>query len=75
MRLSSQATSTAAELIALSGERNRYKKGPLGVVKEGAYADLVLVDGNPLEDITILADPDKNVKMVMKDGKIYKNTL
>jgi imidazolonepropionase-like amidohydrolase len=70
-----QATSTAAELIALSGERNRFKKGPLGVIKEGAYADLVIVDGNPLKDITILADPEKNLKLIMKDGKIYKNTL
>jgi imidazolonepropionase-like amidohydrolase len=70
-----QATSIGAELIAFSGERNRYKEGPLGVIKEGAYADLVMVDGNPLEDISILSDPDKNLRLIMKDGKIYKNTL
>jgi len=62
-------------LIAFSGERNRYKEGPLGVIIEGAYADLVMVDGNPLEDIKILSDPNKNLRLIMKDGKIYKNTL
>lgn len=69
------ATSNGGELLALSGPRNRYREGPLGVIQEGAYADLVIVEGNPLEDITILADPDKNVKLVMKDGVVYKNTL
>ena len=42
---------------------------------QGAYADLVIVDGNPLEDISLLADPEANLKVIMKDGKIYKNTL
>jgi len=70
-----QATSIGAELIEFSGERNRYREGPLGVIKEGAYADLVLVDGNPLKDVTLLSNPDKNLKIIMKDGKIYKNTL
>jgi len=70
-----QATSIGADLIQMSGERNRYKEGPLGVIEEGAYADLIIVDGNPLEDITILANPDKNLKLIMKDGKVYKNTL
>jgi len=70
-----QATSIGAELIELSGERNRYREGPLGVIKVGAYADLVLVDGNPLKDITILSNAEKNLKLIMKDGKIYKNTL
>ena len=70
-----QATGIGAELIELSGERNRYKEGPLGVVQEGAYADLIIVDGNPLEDVTILSDPDNSLKMIMKDGVIYKNTL
>ena len=70
-----QATSIGAELIELSGERNRYKEGPLGVIKEGAYADIVIVDGNPLKDVTILSSPEKNLKLIMKDGVIYKNTL
>ena len=59
----------------LTGLNNPYQDGPLGVVEEGAYADLLLVDGNPLEDILLLADPDLNLKVIMKDGVIYKNTL
>jgi imidazolonepropionase-like amidohydrolase len=70
-----QATSIGAELIELSGPRNRYREGPLGVIREGAYADLVLLDGEPLEDVSVLADPEKNVRLIMKDGVIYKNTL
>ena len=70
-----QATSLGAELIEMSGERNRYREGPLGVVQEGAYADLVIVESNPLKDVTILSRPDKNLKLIMKDGVIYKNAL
>lgn len=69
------ATSTNQELFRLSGPRHPYQKGPLGVVQEGAYADLLLVDGNPLEDISLIADPHKNFVLIMKDGKIYKNEL
>ena len=46
-----------------------------GVIQEGAYADILLVDGNPLEDTTLLGDPEKNIVIIMKDGKIYNNTL
>jgi imidazolonepropionase-like amidohydrolase len=71
-----QATSTNAAIVAMSGPMmNPYKDGPLGVIEEGAYADLLIVDGNPLEDILLLTDPEKNLKVIMKDGKIYKNTL
>jgi len=70
-----QATSIGGELLALSGPRNRYKEGPLGVIKEGAYADLLIIEGNPLEDITILAEPENNLRLIMKDGVTYKNTL
>jgi len=69
------ATSTNAELLALSGPRNPYQAGALGVVAEGAYADLIVVDGNPLENLDLVADPDRNFVMIMKDGKIYKNTI
>ena len=65
---------TNAELLALSGLRNPYP-GKLGVVEEGALADLLLVDGNPLANIDLVADPDKNFVVIMKDGKIYKNTI
>ena len=68
------ATSTNAELLELSGKRNPYP-GKLGVVEQGALADLLLVDGNPLENIQLIADPAKNFVVIMKDGKIYKNTL
>ena len=67
------ATSTNAELLALSGKRNPYP-GKLGVVEEGALADLLLVDGDPLANIDLIADPN-NFKIIMKDGVIYKNTL
>ena len=68
------ATSTNAELLTLSGKRNPYP-GKLGVVEQGALADLLLVDGNPLENINLLADPGTNFLVIMKDGAIYKNTL
>ena len=68
------ATSTNADLLALSGLRSPYE-GKLGVVEEGALADLLLVDGNPLENITLIEDPAKNFVVIMKDGKIYKNLL
>ncbi|HET9273143.1 MAG TPA: amidohydrolase family protein, partial [Methyloceanibacter sp.] len=68
------ATSTNAELLDLSGLRNPYP-GKLGVVEEGAYADLLLVDGDPLTNIELIEDPAKNFVVIMKDGNIYKNTL
>ena len=69
------ATSTAGELFALSGKmRNPYQEGTLGTVSEGGYADLLLVEGNPLEDLSAVTNTD-NIKIIMKDGKIYKNTL
>ncbi len=68
-------TSQNAKYFELSGERHPYKEGPLGVIKEGAYADLLLVDGNPLDDVSILGDNGKNIALIMKDGKIYKNAL
>ena len=68
------ATHANAELLAMSGKRSPYA-GKLGVVEEGALADLLLVDGNPLADIKLVADPARNFLVIMKDGKIYKNTL
>ena len=58
----------------LSGPRNPYP-GKLGVVEEGALADLLLVDGDPLANLELVADPEKNFVVIMKDGKVYKNTL
>jgi len=70
----SMATRGNAQLLAMSGKRSPYP-GKLGVVEEGALADLLLVDGNPIADIKLVADPGKNFLIIMKDGKIYKNTL
>lgn len=69
------ATSANAELVKLCGPRDPYKEGDLGVVKEGALADLLLVDGNPLENLDLVADPGRNFVVIIKDGKIYKNTI
>lgn len=63
-----------AQLLAMSGIRNPYP-GKLGVVQEGAYADLLLVDGDPTQNLDVVADSDKNFRVIMKNGKIYKNTL
>jgi imidazolonepropionase-like amidohydrolase len=68
------ATSGNAELLGLSGPRNPYA-GKLGVVEPDALADLLLVDGNPLDDIALLGDPEKNLLVVMKDGKVHKDSL
>ena len=62
------------ELLALSGPRNPYP-GKLGVVEVGALADLLLVDGDPMENLDLVADPEKNFKVIMRNGQIYKNTL
>jgi imidazolonepropionase-like amidohydrolase len=68
------ATSTNAELLEMSGLRNPYPN-KLGIIEEGAYADMLLVDGNPLKNLNILEDYDKSLLMIIKDGVIYKNIL
>jgi len=68
------ATSGNAELVKMCGPRDPYP-GELGVVKEGAFADLILVNGNPLENIDLVADPEKNFAVIMKDGRIYKHAV
>ena len=47
----------------------------LGVVEEGALADLLRVDGDPVANIKLLEDPGKNLVVIMKVGEIYKNTI
>jgi imidazolonepropionase-like amidohydrolase len=73
-RVLRMATADNAALLALSGPRNPYP-GKLGVVEEGAIADLLLIDGNPLEDIKLLEDPARTLLVIMKDGKLCKNLL
>ena len=63
-----------AQLLALSGPRNPYP-GRLGVIEEGALADMLLVDGDPIANLKLIADPGKNFVVIMKDGMIYKNSL
>ena len=67
------ATSNAAEVLSWSGGMNPYKYGTLGTITEGGYADIILVDGNPLEDITRIRRD--HVDFVMKDGVVYKDKL
>jgi len=69
------ATSQNAELLELSGARHHYRESRLGVIAEGAYADLILVDGNTLDNLDLVADSDTNFNLIMKNGVIYKNTL
>lgn len=68
------ATSSNGELLRLSGLRSPYH-GKLGIIEEGALADLLLVDGNPLENIKLIEDPARNFVVIMKDGTIFKNLL
>lgn len=75
LKVLKQATSENARLLALSGKINPYSEGKLGVVEIGAYADLLIYEGNPLKDIEVVAHPEKNLKLIMKDGKVYKNEL
>jgi len=67
------ATHDNAQMLKMSGPRDPYP-GELGVVKEEALADLILVNGNPIENLDLVADPDKNFTVNRKDGRIYKNT-
>lgn len=68
-------TSGNAELFEMAGERNTYQGGKLGVIAEGAWADMILVDGDPIEDISVIADPDRNFPLIVKNGRIVKNAL
>jgi imidazolonepropionase-like amidohydrolase len=81
-------TSVGGELVALSGDfMNPYPEAKLGVIEEGAYADILIVDGNPFEDFSVVGtgekwfgaeprpDSPETIRIIMKDGVIYKDTL
>ena len=80
-------TKNGGELCELTGPENPYAEGKPGVIEEGSYADILIVDGNPLEDITAIGANSKwidaeprgpgvpPIKLIMKDGKVFKNTL
>jgi imidazolonepropionase-like amidohydrolase len=70
-----QATSNGGELLALSNSRNPWKDAPLGVIQEGAWADMLIYSANPLEDIKVVMDYKNSLKVVIKNGVIYKNEL
>ena len=66
-------TSGNAELLGLSGKRSPYGEAPLGVIREGAWADPLVMDGNPLENLSMLADPGTSLALIMKNGTVHKN--
>src|SRR5437899_121028 len=61
-------------LLALSGKRNPCP-GKLGVIEQGALADVLLVDGDRIADIRLVEDPANNLVVVVKNGKIFRNAL
>lgn len=69
------ATSNSARMNRLTGLNNPYQDDPPGLVEVETHADLLLIDGNPLVYTLLLADPDANLKIIKKDGVIYKNTF
>jgi len=69
------ATSGNCALFERAGKRNTYRAAPLGVLREGAWADMLLVRGNPLEKLELLADHERNLLTIVKNGTVYKNLL
>jgi len=74
LELLRMATGTNGELLAMSGQRAPYA-GPVGVLKPGALADLLIVDGDPAKNLDFLTEPARNLRLIMKDGEVFKNTL
>lgn len=70
-RDSEMVTHDNAQLLGMSGARNPYP-GTLGVIEEGAFADMLVIDGNPLEDISLIEHPETAFKVIVKDGSIVK---
>jgi imidazolonepropionase-like amidohydrolase len=68
------ATAVNGELLAMSGPRNPYP-GKLGVIEAGALADVIVVNGDPIENLNLMADPDRNFVLIMKDGRVVKDAL
>lgn len=68
------ATGAAGDLLAMSGTRAPYQ-GQLGAIAEGALADILVWDGDPEADLDFLSDPDANLRLVMKGGRVFKEDL
>ena len=69
------ATSTNAELLRHAKSRDPYRAAPLGVIEEGAWADMLIYDANPLENIDVVVKHKEHLKLVLKGGKAWKNEL
>ena len=67
MSIIQSATSVNAEILGQSGR--------LGCISSGAMADMIIVDGDPTEDISLLEESRDGIRLIMKDGRIYKNQL
>ncbi len=68
------ATARNGALCALSGPRNPYP-GPVGVIAPGAMADILIADGDPTRNLDFLMDPARNLRLIVKDGRVHKDTL
>ncbi|MDD9173460.1 amidohydrolase family protein [Aliivibrio finisterrensis] len=67
-------TSNCGRLFEMSTYKHPYQEGKLGQITEGAYADLLIIEGNPLNGVECVTNP-KTQKLIMKDGVVYKNAL
>ena len=74
MTLLKIATANNGELLGMAGNRSPYK-GKIGVIEPGAFADILIADGDPTVNLDFLDDAHTNLKLIMKDGRIYKDTL
>lgn len=68
------ATAKNGELLRIAGNRSPYD-GKLGVIEPGGLADILIADGDPTVSLDFLSDPDTNLRLIMKDGRIYKDRL
>ena len=66
-------TSGNAALLHMAGRRDPYGQAELGVVRPGAWADLLVVEGDPTQDLSLLADPERNLSVIVKDGRTHRN--
>ncbi|MFJ7912808.1 amidohydrolase family protein [Kitasatospora sp. NPDC096204] len=69
------ATSGNAELFRMAGRRDPYRAAPLGVIAPGAWADFLVVDGDPTTDLSVLAAPERNLRLIVKGGVVHRNEL
>lgn len=77
------ATANNGRVLTMSGPRTPYsgpdnkplKDGMIGVIAPGAVADMILVDGDPLKGLDFLSNVNETIKLIVKDGVIYNNTL